>query len=71
MPLTRSVCETVRARAQRDPAFRDALLWEAADALTVGDLAMAEALLRDCLSTLGGANATTGASPASKCRRAH
>src|SRR3954447_9091778 len=38
MALTRSFKETVKARAERDPAFRDALLTEAVDQFLAGDL---------------------------------
>jgi len=38
MALTRSFKETVRARAQRDPAFRDALLQEAIEQFINGDV---------------------------------
>lgn len=54
MPLTRSFKETVQARAQRDPAFREALLTEAIDALLAGDLDTGKAVLRDFI------NATIG-----------
>lgn len=54
MPLTRSFKETVRARVEADPAFRDALLTEATEALLEGDLASGKAVLRDYI------NATVG-----------
>lgn len=54
MPLTRSFKETVRARAQRDAAFRDALLTEGVDALLGGDVETGKAILRDYI------NATVG-----------
>ena len=38
MPLTRDFKETVRARAQRDPKFRLALIEEAIERLVGGDL---------------------------------
>jgi DNA-binding phage protein len=38
MVLTRLFSETVRERAQREPAFREALLMEGVDALLAGDL---------------------------------
>jgi hypothetical protein len=47
MPLTRSFKETVKARVQRDAAFRDALLSEGVDALLAGDLDVGKAILRD------------------------
>ena len=54
MPLTRSFKETVQARAQRDRAFREALLTEAVDALLNGDLDTGKVVLRDYI------NATVG-----------
>jgi putative addiction module killer protein len=54
MALTRSFKETVQARAQRDPAFREALLTEAVDALLGGDVDVGKAILRDFI------NATIG-----------
>jgi hypothetical protein len=37
MPLTENFRETVRARAERDPAFREALFQQAIEALLQGD----------------------------------
>jgi DNA-binding phage protein len=54
MALTREFKETVKARAERDPAFRAALLTEAAEQLLAGDLAAGKAVLRDYI------NATVG-----------
>lgn len=54
MALTRQFKETVRARAQRDRAFRRALLHEAVECLLAGDLATGKAVLRDYI------NATIG-----------
>lgn len=54
MALTRSFKDTVKARADRDPAFRDALLAEAVDQFLAGDLATGKAVLR------GYINATIG-----------
>jgi DNA-binding phage protein len=54
MPLTREFKETVKARAQRDPAFRAALLTEAIELLLAGDLETGKAVLRDYI------NATVG-----------
>ena len=47
MPLTRDFKETVRARAERDPAFRVALLVEVTKLLHAGELDAGEAILRD------------------------
>jgi len=52
--LTREFKETVKARAERDPAFRAALLKEAVELLLEGDVATGKAVLRDYI------NATTG-----------
>jgi DNA-binding phage protein len=54
MPLTHNFKETIRARAQRDPKFRQALLREAAECHLEGDLTTAKAILRDYVNaTLG------------------
>lgn len=54
MPLTRSFKETVQARAQRDPAFREAMLTEGVEALLDGDLDTGKAVLRDYIhATVG------------------
>jgi ribosomal protein L4 len=47
MPLTRDFRETVRARAERDPQFREALLREAVQALLDGDAAGGRAAMRE------------------------
>jgi hypothetical protein len=54
MALTRDFKETVKARAERDPAFREALLIEATEQLLAGDLETGKAVLRDYI------NATVG-----------
>lgn len=54
MALTRDFKETVRDRAQADPAFRAALLSEAIELLLWGDVETGRALLRDYI------NATIG-----------
>ena len=54
MALTRDFKETIKARAARDPAFREALLTEAAALLLAGDLDTGKAVLRDYI------NATVG-----------
>jgi hypothetical protein len=41
MPLTHDFKETIRARAQREPKFRQALLREAVESYLTGDLASA------------------------------
>lgn len=54
MALTRDFKETVRDRAQSDPAFRAAPMSEAIELLLSGDVATGRALLRDYI------NATIG-----------
>jgi len=54
MALTREFKETVKARAQRDPEFRKAMLVEAVDLLLEGDVETGKALLRNYV------NATIG-----------
>jgi DNA-binding phage protein len=54
MPLTHDFKETIRARAQRDPDFRQALLREAVECVINGDLATGKSVLRDYV------NATVG-----------
>jgi DNA-binding phage protein len=54
MALTREFKATVKARAARDPAFREALLTKAAEQLLAGDLETGKAVLRDYI------NATVG-----------
>lgn len=54
MALTKEFKETVKARAERDPAFREALLKEAIELLLAGDLGTGKAVLRDYI------NATVG-----------
>ena len=54
MPLTHDFKETIRARAQRDPDFRQALLREAVECVINGDLATGKSVLRDYVNaTLG------------------
>src|SRR5216684_4233138 len=54
MPLTRDFKETIKARAERDVAFREALLTEAIEQLLAGNLDLGKAVLRDYI------NATVG-----------
>jgi DNA-binding phage protein len=54
MPLSREFNETIRERAQRDEAFRLAMLQDALGALDVGEAFEAKILLRDFV------NATMG-----------
>ena|ERR1700688_4606439 len=54
MPLTHDFKETIRARAQRDPDFRLALLCKAVECILSGDLGTGKAVLRNYV------NATVG-----------
>jgi DNA-binding phage protein len=54
MALTRSFKETVKARAERDPKFRAALLTEAIEQMLAGDIDSGKSVLRDYI------NATVG-----------
>mgnify|MGYP004537941191 CR=1 FL=1 len=54
MALTRDFRDTVKARAEADPAFRAGLYQEAVQAVVDGDLPTARVLLRDYI------NATVG-----------
>ncbi len=54
MPLTRDFKETVRARAQRDPKFRKALLREGIQSFLAGDIETGKTVLRNYI------NATVG-----------
>ena len=54
MPLTRDFKETIQARAERDPAFREELLREGVELLLSGDMDTGKAVLRDYI------NATIG-----------
>jgi DNA-binding phage protein len=52
--LTREFKETVKARASRDAAFREALLTEAVERMIAGEVDVGKAVLRDYI------NATIG-----------
>ena len=54
MSLTRDFKETVQARINRDPAFREELLKEGIECMLSGDMDTGKALLRDYI------NATIG-----------
>jgi DNA-binding phage protein len=54
MALTRDFKDTIQTRAQRDPAFRKALLQEGVECLLAGDIDTGKAVLRDYI------NATIG-----------
>jgi len=50
MALTKEFKETVKARAQRDAEFREALLTEAVEQLLAGELETGKAVLRDYIN---------------------
>lgn len=54
MALTRDFKETIRARVQRDPGFREALLGEGIESFLSGDVETGKIILRDFI------NATVG-----------
>jgi len=54
MSLTRDFKETVRARIERDPAFREMLLEEGVECLLAGEVETGKSILRDYV------NATVG-----------
>ena len=54
MVLTRSFKETIKARAERDPEFRAALLRESVELLLSGEVDLGRAMVRDYI------NATVG-----------
>jgi hypothetical protein len=54
MTLTRDFKETIQARVERDPAFREALLKEGVECLLSGDVETGKTVLRDYI------NATIG-----------
>lgn len=54
MSLTREFKDTVKARADRDPAFRQALVAEAVSCLVEGDIATMKVLLRDYINATDG-----------------
>jgi hypothetical protein len=54
MALIRDFRETIRARAQRDPKFREELLREGVASLSKDDIATAKTILREYIdATLG------------------
>ncbi len=54
MALTRDFKETILARIQRDPKFRNALLKEGIEALLAGDVDTGKSILRDCIKATVG-----------------
>jgi DNA-binding phage protein len=71
MPLSREFNQTIRDRAQRDPAFRLAMLHDALTALDMGEAFDAKILLRDFINATMGFSAlgeATGHHPKSLMR---
>ena len=71
MALTRDFKETVLARVQADPTFRDALLQEGIETLLAGNVDTGKAILRDYIKATVGfkrLGAETGSSPKSLIR---
>ncbi len=54
MALTKDFKDTIQARAQRDPAFRKALLQEGVECLFAGDVDTGKAVLRDYINAMVG-----------------
>lgn len=66
MGLTRDFKETILARVQTDPKFRDALFKEGIETLLAGDVATGKAIIRDYIKATIGFEALgveTGLSP--------
>lgn len=71
MALTREFKETILARVQADPKFRDALLKEGIETMLAGDVETGKAILRDYIKATVGfeqLGAQTGSSPKSLIR---
>lgn len=54
MPLTRDFRETIQARVQSDPVFRQELLKEGVECLLSGEVEVGKAVLRDLINATGG-----------------
>jgi DNA-binding phage protein len=71
MALTRDLKETIGARVERDPAFREALLKECVQCLLSGEVETGKAVLRDYINAAIGfeeLGSLTGKSPKSLMR---
>lgn len=71
MALTRDFKETVLARVQADPKFRDAMLKEGVETMLAGDVESGKAILRNYIKATVGfeqLGAETGSSPKSLIR---
>ena len=60
MPLTRNFKETIQARIERDPEFREELFKEGIERLLSGDLDTGKAVLRDYINATIGFQALGG-----------
>ncbi len=60
MSLTRDFKETIKARSDRDPAFREELLKEGVECLLSGDIDTGKAVLRDYINATIGFQALGG-----------
>ena len=60
MALTRDFKETIQARVERDPAFREALLKEGVECLLSGDVETGKTVLRDYINATIGFEALGG-----------
>jgi hypothetical protein len=60
MVLTRDFKETIQARVERDPAFREALLKEGVECLLSGDVETGKAVLRNYINATIGFEALGG-----------
>jgi DNA-binding phage protein len=71
MALTRDFKETILARVQADPKFRDGLLREGIESMLAGDVDAGKAILRNYIKATTGferLGAETGSSPKSLIR---
>ena len=57
MALTRNVKETIQARVQRDPAFREELVKEGIRCMLAGDVDTGKVVLRDYINATMGFDA--------------
>ena len=56
MPLTKLFKDTVTARVERDPAFREALFQETMSAFIEGDTVLGKSLLGDLVNSINKLN---------------
>ena len=71
MAITRDFKETIKARAIREPEFREGLLKESIECMLSGDLETAKSILRDYINATVGfeeLGSITGISPKSLMR---